>query len=387
MLWFSQILVMAGYDAMNPFIPLFMKNELGLTDPVQLSKFVALYNIASFIAYGVANPLWGWVGDKYGIKPMLIRGTFLTSIFWPMMAYSPSPWILVIYRGITAFLAGTTAASYMMIARTTPLERQGFAQGTLTTAVWGGSMLGNVVGGLVIHFYHYTHAFWICGIVYFLAGIFIFFTHDDASKSIAKVATEPQNKRPWWKFSTSSLSAQVWSIIALFVLLGVIRRIEQPYTSLRIEQMSGADMADYWTGIVSAFVGIGAILSGVIFGRLIDAYPAKKLMLPVIVGTAFFVLLQGIGQSLLFFSIARTLSYFVAGAIQPMLQKRLSAETPREHRGIAFGLSTTGVSIGGTVAAIMGAFFFRHFGAQGVFIGTAVVTVVSVPLFRMGFRR
>ena len=42
MLWISQMLVMAGYDALNPFIPLFMKDSLGVTDQTALANYVAL---------------------------------------------------------------------------------------------------------------------------------------------------------------------------------------------------------------------------------------------------------------------------------------------------------------------------------------------------------
>ena len=381
MLWLSQVMVMAGYDALNPFIPLFMKNGLGLTESGELAKFVALYNICSFIGYGVANPLWGWLGDRYGMKPMLLRGTFLTSVFWPMMAFVSSPWTLVILRGTTAFLAGTTAASQMMIARTTPLERQGFAQGTLTSAIWGGSMLGNVVGGLIIHFYDYTCAFWMCGILYFLAGISIFFTCDRgtvAAPSSSKSA-KPADRRVW-----PGLAAPVWCVIALFLLMGLVRRIELPYVALRVEQLAEEGTAAYWTGFISAAVGLGAILSGVLFGHLIDKCSARRLLLPVIIGTALFTLLQGLGGNLLFFGIARTMAYFLAGAIQPMLQKELSTVTPPGHRGIAFGLSTTANAVGGSCAAVLCAALMRASGVQGVFVGAAATLAAAYPLFLWG---
>ena len=49
MLWLSQLLVMAGYDALNPFVPLFMRDVLGLADAAQLAKYIAFYNISAFI--------------------------------------------------------------------------------------------------------------------------------------------------------------------------------------------------------------------------------------------------------------------------------------------------------------------------------------------------
>ena len=42
-LWFSQILVMAGFSALIPFIPLFITQQLGITDKVQVATAVSLF--------------------------------------------------------------------------------------------------------------------------------------------------------------------------------------------------------------------------------------------------------------------------------------------------------------------------------------------------------
>ena len=384
MLWISQILVMAGYDALNPFIPLFMKESLHVTETAALAKYAALYNAASYIGYGISNPLWGWLGDRYGMKPMLLRGTFLTSIFWVLMLYSKSPDMLVFFRFLTAFLAGTTAASQMMVARTTPIERQGFAQGTLSTAIWGGSMLGNMIGGLVIHYSGYKSAFWMCGIMYFMAGIAIFPTRDSGTASMKATVSDAAPKVSWWK--RMELPRGVWCVLGLFFLMGIIRRMELPFISLRVEEITGIKMAAYWTGIISASVGLGAILSGVIFGHLVDKYPAKKLIIPVMAAFALFMIFQGLGMRLSVFGVSRTLSYFIAGCLQPMLQKLLSQNAPTERRGISFGLSSSATSVGGVIASSMGAVLMTRFGVQGVFIGAGLIALLLTPVYYKGVK-
>ena len=73
----------------------------------------------------------------------------------------------------------TTAAAQTLIVKNTPEDKQGFALGTLSTAIWGGTMLGNVIGGIVVHYYGYKFTFIACGIMYFIAGIFVLFAKDD----------------------------------------------------------------------------------------------------------------------------------------------------------------------------------------------------------------
>ena len=77
MLWFSQLLVMAGFSAMIPFIPLFLKDELMVTDKHDLALYITLFNFFGTMAYAIFVPIWGFLSDRFGVKPMLLRGTFV----------------------------------------------------------------------------------------------------------------------------------------------------------------------------------------------------------------------------------------------------------------------------------------------------------------------
>ena len=186
LLWLSQLAVMSGFSAMIPFVPLFIKTRYGVADNAELAFYVSGFNFWGTLAYAVFCPIWGVLADKFGVKPMLLRGTFITCWMFPAMAYVSSPGWLIFLRFLSAACAGTTAASQVMIARNTPDDKQGFAQGVLTTAVWGGAMLGNVIGGVIIYYFSYTCAFWLCGILYLFAGVAVLFTRDDFSGSLLK---------------------------------------------------------------------------------------------------------------------------------------------------------------------------------------------------------
>ena len=187
LLWLSQLAVMSGFSAMVPFVPLFIKEKYGIADTGELAFYVASFNFFGTLAYAVFCPIWGVLADKFGVKPMLLRGTFVTSWMFALMAYVPTAGWLIFLRFLTAACAGTTAASHVMIARNTPDDRQGFAQGVLTTAVWGGAMLGNVIGGFIIHYFNYTCAFWLCCILYVFAGFAVLFTVDDFSGQVVPI--------------------------------------------------------------------------------------------------------------------------------------------------------------------------------------------------------
>ena len=384
MLWFSQLLVMAGFSAMIPFIPLFIKEELHIANEGALAIYVSMFNFFGTLAYALFCPVWGKLADRFGVKPMLLRGTFLTAFLFPLMGYVSSVGWLIFLRFLSAACAGTTAASQTMIARNTPDDRQGFAQGVLTTAIWGGAMLGNVIGGLIIYYFDYLYAFWFCGILYFVAGFSILFTHDEFVPILHHAAARHSSHRrekDGPQLLLPAFTKAVWLLFGLFLLTGIIRQYENPYIALKIEALCGKETASYWTGIVSAAVCCGAIFAGVIGGYLSDKLPPKKLLLPIMLISGAALALQGFAGSLLAFAAARTVLYMAAGGIQPILQKILTSVTPRRKRGAVFGFSTTAMNSGVMLAAVFSGWTVFAMGLNSVFYVGGLLFIAVIPVF------
>lgn len=386
MLWLSQLAVMSGFSAMIPFIPLFIKSKFGITENDEIAFYVSYFNFFGTLAYAVFCPIWGVLADRFGVKPMLLRGTFVTSWMFALMAYVPSASWLIVLRFFSAACAGTTAASQVMVARNTPDDKQGFAQGVLTTAIWGGAMLGYVIGGFIIHYFNYTCAFWLCGILYVLAGVAVLFTQDDftalpRSGTVKKVYIK--SPVPLIPVFTRS----VWILLMLFGVMGLIRQFEAPYVALKIEDITGSGTAAYWTGIISACACAGAVLSGVINGYLSDRLSPLKMLTPLLVISALSLFMQGFSDSLLSFTVSRTLLYIAAGGIPPVLQKQLSAVTPKRKRGSVFGFSSALQCSGGALAALAGGWSMMLFGLDGVFYTGAALFILSVVFFSSGMKK
>ena len=387
LLWLSQLAVMSGFSAMIPFIPLFIKNKLGITDEGNIAYYVSYFNFFGTMAYAIFCPIWGVLSDRFGVKPMLLRGTFVTSWMFPLMAYVPGPGWLIFLRFLTAACAGTTSASQVMIARNTPDDKQGFALGVLTTAIWGGAMLGNVIGGFIIYYFDYTCAFWLCGILYLLAGVAILFTYDDfrgRPKGAAQAkAVHIKRIIPF----IPAFTRAVWILLGLFLLMGCIRNIEAPYVALKVESITDARSATYWTGIVSAVACVGAILSGGVNGYLADRFSAIKLLTPLLILSGLALFLQGFAGNLLLFASGRALLYVAAGGLQPILQKQLSAITPQRKRGSVFGFSSMFSCAGGMIAALTGGWSVMLFGINGAFYVAASFFLLGIFIFRPGLAR
>lgn len=74
-------LVFIGFCVTTTFVPLFMKNEVGLS-----SKVVIWLDIANFIGGIASSYLWGWAADRYGSKPIMLVGP-LSMMTFPFICF------------------------------------------------------------------------------------------------------------------------------------------------------------------------------------------------------------------------------------------------------------------------------------------------------------
>ena len=380
MLWLSQLLILAGFQAFIPFVPLFIEDVLGVTDKVQLAAAITAFNGFGTFAYAIFNPIWGILADRYGVKPMLLRGTFVTAVIFPAMAYSTSVFMLVFLRFLSAACAGTTSSSQMMIVRNTPEKYQGFALGVLSSAIWGGAMLGFVIGGLLIDFFGYKEAFWFCGILYFISGIAILFTRD----GVIRYTPKSSRSGGFWSALVPKFSHAVWMMLLLFLIMGFVRSFELGYVALKIKEMTSAESAAFWTGISSAIVCGAAIFSGVLTGYLSDRYPVIKIIIPVILIAAVTMVIQGATGNLWVFTAGRVLLYAAAGGMQPVLQKVLSSITPPRKRGAVFGFASSTQCSGNVIAFVLSGLAMPLCGVSWIFHIGAILFITSLPIFVYG---
>ena len=320
---------------------------------------------------------------------MLLRGTFVTAFIFPVMGYVESAWLLIALRFITAGCAGTTAAAQTLIVKNTPDEKLGLALGIFSTAFWCGVMLGNVVGGLVVHYWGFISAFWFCGILYFTGGIAVLFAHEDFKPH--PVIRQREVKKSAGSGSlipfVPQFTVAVWLILIMFVINNFVRTFESSYVPMLVEQICGEKEAAYWTGIVSAFVSGGALISGALFGYLADRVRPEKLILPALATAGILLFLQAWAQSLLVFGAARTLMFVTGGGLGPVYQKILSRITPKRKRGQVFGWTSTFGGIGNMASSLCAGALIYFVGTRGIFWIGGVLTLLLVPVINLMLKK
>lgn len=381
--WFGQLLAMAGSSMVLPFIPLFLREKLGITDEAQRAMAVSLFYSVGMLSFCISNPLWGALGDRCGRKLMLMRAYFVTAFTFPAMYFMPSWSSLIVMRFFASMFSGTLAAAQALVAVTTPNKHQGFAMGTISTAFWSGNMLGMVAGGVVVHYCGYMTAFLTCGGAFLLGGLITLFGVEE--NFVPPVKTErPAGKK--WKFSLPDFSAGVWILLGLSFILPLARRCDEPFLALLVELISGEEKAALNTGWVTALAAAGGILSGFLFGFLSDRCKPLTLAIPALAISGVFVFMQAAADSLAVLGIARFLVFFAIGGVEPIFMAQLSKAANPTQRGAAFGWSASARAFGGMFGALLGGAVISWTGTRGVFVFSGVLMFLLIPLVTVSFK-
>ena len=375
-IWLSQFLAMVGFGCCMPFIPLLLKENLHIDDENLRGVYVSIYYLAAMISLCIATAVWGMLADRFGRKLMLLRASYAAALFYPLLALAPNFWVLALIRFICSFFSGTVNPAQTLLVSTTPPEKHGFVLGVLSTATSSGNMLGYLLGGMIVHYYGYTEAFFTCGAIYLVSGLLVhIFAKDDFNVKLVR----KQRSSISYKFKDVATPGVIW-IMVLFLLMGISSRLVQPYMALLVETVHGFKGAAFYTGIVSAASSLGGFLSGLAIGWLCDRMAPRKMLYPILFCGCAATTAMALSQNVEMLIVTRFLETFTAGGIRPVLQLMLTKITKPELRGTYFGWSGSINTAGGILCSFVGGSVVWLSGVRGVYIASALIIALMIPI-------
>jgi DHA2 family multidrug resistance protein len=137
---------------------------------VALSKLMATFGVsvdavewiltAYLLAFAVMLPSTGWFSNRFGHKRMFLIGLFLFTLGSFLSSLSPSLSVLIAFRVIQGFGAGTILPVGMaIVTREFPPEKRGIALGFWSVAASASVSLGPAAGGYLIDHYSWHTIF------------------------------------------------------------------------------------------------------------------------------------------------------------------------------------------------------------------------------------
>lgn len=221
--WLSQFISMASFSSAYTFMPFFFR-QLGVTGDEELSHYVALFSVAGNLTFCIFAPIWGMVADVYGRRMMLIRANFGGALLMPLLAVITSPDLIIVHRLFLGALTGTVSAAQTLIISTTPKEHRSFALGAIASALFGGMMAGQFLGGGLVQRFGFNWTFAGSGVLLFVSGMLVLIWGRENFTRTETLRERVRSIR--WRIPRFGV---IWYLMVLFICLGLAREFDNPF--------------------------------------------------------------------------------------------------------------------------------------------------------------
>jgi DHA1 family multidrug resistance protein-like MFS transporter len=380
--WIAQTAAIMGFTFVMPFLRLYLRDELGLTDDTSRAIWSGYIFGAPGFIMGFAAPMWGILADRVGRKLMVMRAMFGGAIIVTLMGVATSPTHILILRMCQGALTGTITASAALVSSVSPTDKAGFSMGMMQAAIFAGNAVGPVVGGLASDHLGPRPPFCIAGGLLLVAGVLI-----------TAFATEGRShpRESSGRGQTFGEILRRPGFIGILSLLFVMRLsrafpgvIFQEYVETLVGE--GGDVNTV-AGLMLAVMFATASITSMLMGRLADRVGYAPLMVAGTVAGGVICFPQAWVSALWQLFVLRILLGVAAGTIGPAMGKFVHASFPRSSHGRAFGIVQSANSLSWAIGPLAGGFvnaaFIPHFGSEAAL--RLPFAVAGVFQFVVGF--
>jgi DHA1 family multidrug resistance protein-like MFS transporter len=364
----------AGSSLITPFISLYI-GTLGHYSKTELNIWSGLVFSSTFVVLAIVSPLWGKLADQKGRKLMLLRASLGMAIVISLMAFVTAAWQLLILRMLLGAFSGFISNSMALMASSAPKEKSGAVLSLLTTGSVAGTLIGPIIGGILVGFTGYRHVFTVTGIIMFLVFILAFFFVKENFTPIAK--KDMLNSKQVWKLITHP--AVIWGMLFTTLITNMTNQSINPVLSLYVQElMHGRGNITFMAGIVAAAPGIVTLVAAPVLGRIGDSIGQKRILGFGLFFSMVIFAITALTTNVWFLIGMRLLIGVSDAAILPSVQAILAKESPQEVTGRIFSYNQSAQSIGAFAGPLLGSAIAGFIDYHYVFIGSAILVIFNL---------
>ena len=382
----SQLAATMGFTFVLPFMPIYVQ-ALGVEDAGHAAAWAGVINSSTAVTMALAAPLWGKLGDRVGLKPMLLRATVAGSIVIGLMGLVGSPWQLLALKTLQGCLTGTVAAATVLVSATAPAKRAGARLGTLQMVIFVAAAAGPFFGGVFADLVGIRASFGVTAALLaasaVLISIWVKEERPDAEKE-GEESVAAEGSLPYRKLAPS--------LLALFVVQVAIMSAAPAMPGLLSALMDKPVRVATLAGWVIATGALAASLGSVAAGKLAARFGARKVIIWTLLLAGISALPQAGVDSVAMLWTLRLLTGLFVGTAIPVANLAIRDSAHPGRQGEAFGVAGTATSTGNAIGPLAGGLLASSFGFGAPFLvpGVCLVVVSAIiwgtPLLAVGYR-
>ena len=359
LLFAIQLVSMGAMEMSGPFWPVHLR---GMTSSESFFSFasIAVY-VGPMLGIMLTSAFWGRIGDRYGHKPMMIRALAGLSLTQLGLALSGDIWVILILRFLQGAFAGyiAPAQAYGVSIEAPSRRARLFAILQISTNV--GSLLGAVLGGLILD--HATF-FWINIIASALCAVC----------TVVAAVTLP-NVPPMKKPAANNASVEtghtgsLWQgspLLSLLCVMGILLLARMlPQTSFSLYVSSVFEVSNSVVGLCYGLLALGFILSATAWSRYFEHRSQQDTlhrMTYIVLGCIALTAIAGLTRHAVVFVFVYFIWGVLLGATTPVLMALISKNADSSRQGHVLGIaqgtaqfaSIAGISAGGLLSQVYG---------------------------------
>jgi DHA1 family multidrug resistance protein-like MFS transporter len=375
-IWAAQLLAIIGFNLRAPFLPFFL-GDLGVDTPEGQALWSGIINAAGAGVMAISAPIWGAFADKHGRKPMLLRAQFAAFTTIGLMSFATAPWHLLALRMIEGALTGTVTAATALVAVTTPKERLGFGLGMIQTAVFSGSALGPLVGGIMADSLGFRTSFGIASGMLFAGGMVTLLLVQERFTPAPTGASGTKGEPSWKLLLAPVLLSLTFAMLAIRFASSAV----QPIMPLFVKQLSHATSSTAsLAGVTLGVLGLTSAISSIFFGRLGDKRGHQSILVGCALGSGLVYLPMALTQHPWQLILLQAIFGIFAGGMIPAANALVANVTDPSRRGVVYGLMAAAASLGGFLGPLAGAGLAAGVGFRATFVATGFVLILTTAV-------
>ncbi len=377
LLWLLQAMTPLGFTFTWSFFPLFFQ-QLGIEDEARAALWNGFSGWAFGMAMAVFGPIWGIAGDRFGRRRNLIRATLLASVVMTLAGFSQSPSHLVLSRFLAGALGGISVTIMALAGAGTPRRHLAFALGLMQSALFLGTTLGPLFGGIIFDTFGMRAAFYATGSALLSASVIAYlFVREDVRRPAAKSSRPGRPFQAFgdlWRLATSR---QMLPILFMIFLANAAQMVVTPVLPLMVATLHEDLKVATASGVLLMAVGGASAVSSVVTARLVSTINVRTVFIIWCIAAAVMYIPAYFAQTFVLLTVFVAAAGLFQGGIAGSANALMALAAPPDKYGSAFGAVQSAIALALGMGPLLGGVLAVSLGLRSVFPAGAVLLVIT----------